>query len=81
MIKDIKRKADGRIKLRECTTIKELCDQLSKLFRNETIVTMHLLIDEVDDFLGAIADQAYKPLQPLVDLRRETRNNFQSLQK
>ena len=76
LIKDIKRKADGRIKLRECTTIKELCDQLSKLFRNETIVTMHLLIDEVDDFLGAIADQAYKPLQPLVDLRRETRNNF-----
>ena len=76
LIKDIRRKADGRIKLRECTTIKELCDQLSKLFRNETIVTMHLLIDEVDDFLGAIADQAYKPLQPFVDLRRETRNNF-----
>lgn len=37
---------------------------------------MHLLIDEVDDFLEAIADQAYKQLQPLVDLKRETKNNF-----
>ena len=32
--------------------------------------------DEVDDFLGAIADVAYKPIQPLVDLKRETKNNF-----
>jgi hypothetical protein len=46
------------------------------MFRNGKIVSMHLLIDEVDDFLAAIADQAYKQLQPLVDLRRETTNNF-----
>ncbi len=49
---------------------------MSNLFRSEDIVSMHLLIDEVDDFLGAIAGQSYKQLQPLVDLKRETRNNF-----
>ena len=53
-----------------------MCGQLSNLFRSEDIVSMHLLIDEVDDFLGAIAGQSYKQLQPLVDLKRETRNNF-----
>lgn len=76
LLRDIERKTDGKIVLKHCRTIRGMCDQLSDLFRNKSIVSMHLLIDEVDDFLGAIADEAYRPLQPLVDLRRETKNDF-----
>ena len=76
LLADIKRKTDGKISLKPCKTIREMCSQLSELFRTGQIVSMHLLIDEVDDFLGAIADVAYKPIQPLVDLKRETKNNF-----
>lgn len=76
LVSDIDRKTGGKINLRGCSTIKEMCGKLSNMFRNGRIVSMHLLIDEVDDFLAAIADQAYKQLQPLVDLRRETTNNF-----
>ena len=76
LISDIEKKTDGKIKLEGCTSLKEMCDQLSRMFRTGTIVSMHLLIDEVDDFLESIADQAYRQLQPLVDLKRETRNSF-----
>lgn len=76
LLADIARKTDGKIVLKPCETIREMCAQLSGLFRTGQIVSMHLLIDEVDDFLGAIADAAYKPIQPLVDLKRETKNNF-----
>ncbi len=76
LVSDIDKKTAGKIKLHGCTTLKEMCNQLSKMFRSGNIVSMHLLIDEVDDFLGAIADQAYRQLQPLVDLKRETRNSF-----
>lgn len=76
LVSDINRKTDGKICLKPCGTIREMCSQLRDLFRARQIVSMHLLIDEVDDFLGAIADIAYKPLQPLVDLKRETKNNF-----
>ena len=76
LLADIKRKTDGKIALKPCKTIREICSQLSELFRTGQIASMHLLIDEVDDFLGAIADVAYKPIQPLVDLKRETKNNF-----
>ena len=76
LICDIEKKTSGIIKLSECNTLKEMCGQLSRLFRSGKIVSMHLLIDEVDDFLEAIAGQSYKQLQPLVDLKRETRNNF-----
>lgn len=76
LLADIERKTDGKIALKPCKTIREMCSQLSGLFRTGQIVSMHLLIDEVDDFLGSIADVAYKPIQPLVDLKRETKNNF-----
>lgn len=76
LISDIEKKTSGKIKLHGCKTLKELCGELSLLFSNRKIISMHLLIDEVDDFLGAIASQSYKQLQPLVDLKRETRNNF-----
>ncbi len=76
LISDIDKKTDGKIQLKPCKTLKEMCEQLSKMFGRKQIVSMHLLIDEVDDFLTAIANQKYIPIQPLVDLRRETKNNF-----
>lgn len=76
LIADIDKKTNGEISLSKCKTLKEMCDQLSRMFRNGQIATMHLLIDEVDCFLVAIADDAYRQIQPLVDLKRETKNNF-----
>lgn len=76
LISDIDRKTNGKIVLSKCTTLKAMCSQLSRMFRNEQIATIHLFIDEVDCFLGAIADEAYRPIQPLVDLKRETKNKF-----
>lgn len=73
---DINKKVDGKITVPKCNTIKEMCASLSKLFRNKQITSMLLLIEEVDDFLASIADEAYRPIQPLVDLKRETKNNF-----
>jgi hypothetical protein len=73
---DIEKKTNGEICLNTTDTIKDLCDQLGDLFRRKEINTMHLFIDEVDDFLAAISDVAYLPIQPLVELRRETGNNF-----
>lgn len=76
LLADIKRKTEGKVALKPCGTLREMCAQLSRMFMTGQIVSMHLLIDEVDDFLGAIADEAYRPIQPLVDLKRETKNNF-----
>ncbi len=76
IVSDINKKCDGKIELPKCNTIKEMCTAISKLFRSKKITSMLLLIDEVDDFLASIADVAYRPIQPLVDLKRETKNNF-----
>ena len=76
IVSDINKKCDGKVELPRCNTIKEMCAAISKLFRSKKITSMLLLIDEVDDFLASIADVAYRPIQPLVDLKRETKNNF-----
>ena len=76
IVDDIRRKTDGKISLKSCVSIRDMCSQLSDLFQRGDIVSMHLLIDEVDDFLGAIAENSYKPIQPLVDLKRSTKNSF-----
>lgn len=76
LVSDIERKTDGKIKLDGCATLKDMCRMLSTMFRDGRIVSMHLLIDEVDDFLASIADRAYAPLQPLIDLKRETKSAF-----
>lgn len=76
LLADIQRKTDGKIKLKPCKTIKDMCAQLSSMFMSGQIVSMHLLIDEVDDFLGSVSSDAYNPIQPMVDLKRETKNNF-----
>lgn len=62
--------------LPEAGTIEQLGAGLRALFRDKRVVKLHLLLDEADDFLESIAAQEYRPLQPLVDLRRETGNNF-----
>lgn len=72
----INKKTSGAITITRCKTIKELCGQLAQYFRKGTVARMHLLIDEVDRFLSEIAIDRYEQLQPLVDLRRETTNNF-----
>ena len=76
LVSDIERKTDGKIKLDGCSTLKDMCRMLSTMFRDGRIISMHLLIDEVDDFLASIADRAYAPLQPLIDLKRETKSAF-----
>lgn len=70
------KKTNNVIVITSCDTIRALCDQLEQYFISGAIARMHLLIDEVDDFLAAIAPERYMPIQPFVDLRRETTNNF-----
>jgi len=72
----ITRKTNGAISLPSCDTLKALCDQLNQHFIKGNIVSLHLFIDEVDGFLSAIAKDRYIQIQPLVDLRRQTTNNF-----
>lgn len=76
LISDIVRKTNNMVNLTKCSTLKEMCAQISQLFQTGAITTMRLLIDEVDCFLASIADDAYRPIQPLVDLKRETKNHF-----
>lgn len=76
IVSDINKKVDGKIVLPKCNSIKEMCSALGELLHSKQISSMLLLIDEVDDFLASIADEKYRPLQPLVDLKRETKNNF-----
>ena len=75
-MKEIEKKTNKGIVLGACTTLKEMCDKLAKLYRDGRFVSMYLLIDEVDAFLSAIADEKYMTIQPLNDLRRESKNNF-----
>lgn len=64
------------LQLSPCKSIDKLCSQIDKLFREHKIVSLLLLLDEADNFLAAIADAEYKPIQPLIDLKRETKNFF-----
>lgn len=76
LVDGINKKVDGKIEIPKCETIKDFCDFINAMFSKKQIASMLLLIDEVDDFLAAIADDAYRPIQPLVNLKRETKNNF-----
>lgn len=74
LITDIRRMA--KISMTDCASLSELCAQLDAMFRSGTISGMLLLIDEADDFLASISGDDYLPLQPLVDLKRESKNQF-----
>ena len=71
---DVQKKTS--FKFQNYKTIKELCNEFEKLFQSGKIENMLLLLDETDKFLGAIAEQDYAQLQPLIDLKRSTKNNF-----
>lgn len=73
---NIEEKTERKIVLGSCADIKELCKKLGDCFRMGKISSMHLLMDEVDVFLGSIAEKKYMAIQPLNDLRRETGNKF-----
>lgn len=64
------------IDLGTVSSIHQLCDEISARMRNGSISRMLLLIDECDNFLDEISGSSYRALQPLVDLRRESTNNF-----
>lgn len=74
LVIDIRRMA--KISISDCTSLSELGAQLDAMFRGGAISSMLLLIDEADDFLASISKDDYLPLQPLVDLKRESKNQF-----
>ena len=76
LVKDIAVRTDKAISLSPCCTTEQLCDQLRELFRTGEISSMLLLIDEADRYLSSIAADGYAALQPMVDLKRETKNSF-----
>ena len=57
-------------------TINDFCMQIDQMFRSGQVNSMLLLIDEADKFLASISPQKYRPLQALIDLKRETTNRF-----
>lgn len=71
---DVKKKTG--LSLGKCSDIKSLSNAFEELFRTNKVANMLLLLDETDNFLESIASVDYAPLQPLIDLRRSTKNNF-----
>lgn len=71
---EVRKKAG--LSLGKCVSIKELCDRFDKLFRTNQMESMLLLLDETDNFLSSISGLDYAPIQPLIDLKRSTKNNF-----
>lgn len=57
-------------------TIDGLRKNLMKKFNNNAIRKMLLLIDESDNFLEGISVNNFDPLQGLINLKRETSNDF-----
>lgn len=75
--KEINKKTIGKISINEeCSSIEDLCDQLERFFLGGKITELRLFIDEADKFLDSISGENYEKLQPLIDLRRNTTNNF-----
>lgn len=74
IVSDINRKTN--LSLASVSTITELCRNLETAFRDKKITTMLLLLDEADNFLASISKVNYALLQPLIDLKRESKNYF-----
>jgi hypothetical protein len=74
IISDVQLKTN--LTLKNCNCLDSLCRQIAEQMRSGKISTMLLLLDEADNFLESIEGDDYKPLQPLIDLKRETKNNF-----
>lgn len=71
---DIARKTT--LDVSQCETLDDLAKQIDGLMRSGDIKRLLLLIDESDNFLESIKDTRYDALQPLVELKRETKNDF-----
>lgn len=74
IVEDINLKTD--LRLEETDSLKGLASQIGLRFKNGSIRSLLLLIDEADCFLESISGNSYRQLQPLVDLKRETQNDF-----
>lgn len=59
-----------------CVTLSDISGKLNKAFKNGKIESFYLLLDEADNFLKSIANDNYKQIEPLVELRRDTHNSF-----
>lgn len=69
------RKRTG-LKMNKCSSIAELAEALEQLFNTGKVKNMLLLLDETDRFLASMADRKYEQLQPLIDLKRSSKNSF-----
>ncbi len=74
IVEDINKKT--KLYLKDNGSIKNLADQLDSRFGEGVINSLLLLIDEADDFLESISIDNYRPLQPFVDLKRKSQNDF-----
>ncbi len=66
----------ARIEFPGCTSLREVCAGIDDILQRKEASRVLLLIDESDNFLASISGSGYAPLQPMIDLKRETKNNF-----
>lgn len=66
----------NHLKLNPCVTIQAFADQIQRLLKNESITVLRLLLDETDMFLDSISGMDYSPLQPLINLQRNSDRRF-----
>lgn len=66
----------AKLEFPECKSLREVCGGIDDIMQRGVAARILLLIDESDKFLAAISDGGYVALQPMVDLKRETKNDF-----
>ena len=77
LVKTLSKDIAANTKLKIKTGSLEIfCNDIQKQFDTKKIKVMRLLMDEADAYLESIADKNYIALQPLIDLKRKTKNNF-----
>lgn len=74
IIEDIRKKT--QLSMNDCDSIEQLCNEIEGMFSKLKVEAMLLLLDETDKYLGSIANNDYVQLQPLIDLKRRTKNRF-----
>ena len=68
--------ANAGLDVVECKTLRDLCNNIDGAMKEKAASRLLLLIDEADKFLAGISEDGYSVLQPLVDLKRATKNSF-----
>ena len=69
-------KTKASVSLGKVKDIQSLESALARQIHSKHVSRVLLLLDECDNFLDAIADNRYRELQPLIDLKSETNNSF-----